>query len=136
MKLKVTTLNNLIEILSLMAAAFGSKELAAKHRNALETYVLNIDYENTLAFDTSFIVDGSLISGIELISSDGYALMDAEGQTLYAAEPIFLLSADGYLLAGIDGKYLCAIQEKSLMSIDGYLLTDINGLYLAMKERK
>jgi len=59
MKLKVTTLNNLIEILSLMAAAFGSKELAAKHRNALETYVLNIDYENTLAFDTSFIVGDS-----------------------------------------------------------------------------
>lgn len=61
MKLKVTTLNNLIEILSLMAAVFGSKELAAKHRNALDTYVLNVNYDE-LKFNTDQIVSGSATS--------------------------------------------------------------------------
>ena len=43
--MKVTTLNNLKEILNLMKVTFGDKELANKHRNTLNTYILNINYD-------------------------------------------------------------------------------------------
>lgn len=74
MKLKVTTLNNLIEILSLMAAAFGSKELAAKHRNALNTYVLNVNYDE-LKFNTDIIVGGSATSSVTGVAVCGMAIV-------------------------------------------------------------
>ena len=62
--MKVTTLNNLQEFLSQMKNLFGTKELYDKHRNALNTYVLNIDYENDLKFDTDLIVSGGASSGV------------------------------------------------------------------------
>ena len=54
--MKMTTLNNLKEFLELMKTIFGIKSLAVKHRDALDTYVLNVDYENNLAFNTNQIV--------------------------------------------------------------------------------
>lgn len=54
--MKMTTLNNLKEILELMKTIFGVKSLAVKHREALDTYVLNVDYENNLKFNTDVIV--------------------------------------------------------------------------------
>lgn len=50
--MKVLTLEKLREFLELMKTTFGEKTLATNHREALNTYLLNIDYENTLAFDT------------------------------------------------------------------------------------
>lgn len=52
MKTKVTTLDNLREILELMDGTFGNKELSISHRNALNAYILNINYEDDLEFDT------------------------------------------------------------------------------------
>lgn len=43
--MKVTTLNNLKEILDSMKTIFGDKTLATKHRNTLNTYILNVDYD-------------------------------------------------------------------------------------------
>ena len=62
--MKVTTLDNLKEYLSLMKGVFGEKELAVKHREALNTYILNIDYENNLDFDTDLIVSGGASSAV------------------------------------------------------------------------
>lgn len=62
--MKITTLNNLKEFLSQMKGVFGKKEFAVKHRDALDTYILNIDYENDLAFDTDLIVSGGVSSGV------------------------------------------------------------------------
>ena len=53
--MKITTLNNLREFLGLMEIEFGLKSLSDKHRNALDTYVLNIDYAR-LEFNTNNIV--------------------------------------------------------------------------------
>ena len=53
--MKMTTLNNLKEFLELMKTIFGVKSLAVKHREALDTYVLNVDYAQ-LAFNTSEII--------------------------------------------------------------------------------
>lgn len=53
--MKITTLNNLKEFLGLMKIEFGLKSLAIKHRNALDTYILNVDY-TTLEFNTDYIV--------------------------------------------------------------------------------
>lgn len=61
--MKVTTLDNLKEFLNLMKAEFGSKELSDKHRNALDTYVLDVDY-TALEFDTDLIVSGGASSSI------------------------------------------------------------------------
>ncbi len=62
--MNVTTLNNLKEFLELMKVAFGLKELSTKHRSAIDTYVLNIDYENDLSFDTDLIVSGGASSSV------------------------------------------------------------------------
>ena len=59
--MKVTTLNNLREFLELMMTTFGKKSLAVEHRNALNTYVLNVDYTE-LDFNTDLIVSGSATS--------------------------------------------------------------------------
>ena len=61
--MKITTLNNLKEFLELMTAEFGSKELSDKHRKALDTYILNVDYE-ALEFDTDLIVSGGASSSV------------------------------------------------------------------------
>ena len=61
--MKIATLNNLKEFLELMMVAFGEKELAIKHRNALDTYILNVDY-SALEFDTDLIVSGGASSGV------------------------------------------------------------------------
>ena len=61
--MKIATLNNLKEFLELMATIFGTKELATKHRNALDTYILNVDY-SALEFDTDLIVSGGASSSI------------------------------------------------------------------------
>lgn len=53
--MKIATINNLKDFLSLMIELFGKKKLAVKHRNALETYILNIDYTG-LEFNTDIIV--------------------------------------------------------------------------------
>lgn len=55
--MKIITLNNLKEFLSLMKGAFGKKEIAIKHRNALDTYVLNIDYSAIFGDATSSKLD-------------------------------------------------------------------------------
>ena len=65
--MKVTTLDNLKELLELMRVAFGEKELAVNHRNTLNTYILDIDYDNELTSDTSAILGvgklGTMILG-------------------------------------------------------------------------
>lgn len=61
--MKVATLNNLKEFLGLMETEFGLKELSDIHRNALDTYVLNVDY-TALEFDTDLIVSGGVSSSI------------------------------------------------------------------------
>lgn len=58
----IITLNNLKEFLTLAKSVFGLKSLATKHRTALDSYILNIDYENELAFDTDLIVSGGASS--------------------------------------------------------------------------
>lgn len=60
--MKVATLNNLKEFLTLMKTEFGKKELSDKHRNALDIYILNVDY-TALEFDTDLIVSGGASSG-------------------------------------------------------------------------
>lgn len=60
--MKVTTLSNLKEFLSLMRGVFGEKDLAIKHRDTLDTYILNVDYENNLSFNTDLIVSGGASS--------------------------------------------------------------------------
>lgn len=42
--MKTTTLNNLSEVLTLMKTVFGSEATAKKHREALDTNILNINY--------------------------------------------------------------------------------------------
>lgn len=69
--MKIITLDNLKEFLESMNGIFGDKEvlgdtsknLAVKHRNALNTYILNFDYTE-LEFDTDLIVSGGASSGI------------------------------------------------------------------------
>lgn len=61
--MKVTTLNNLKEFLTLMKTEFGAKELSDKHRNALDTYILNVDY-TALEFNTDLIVSGGATSSV------------------------------------------------------------------------
>lgn len=46
-----------------MKAIFGKRDLAVKHRDALDTYILNIDYTK-LEFDTDLIVSGGASSSI------------------------------------------------------------------------
>ena len=68
--MKVTTLNNLKEFLELMKAIFGKKSLAVKHRDALDTYIINIDYENNLSFNTEQIIfDNSPYVGNAVVGS-------------------------------------------------------------------
>lgn len=55
--MKVITFNNLKEILNLMKPMFGERSLADKHRNALNTYILNINYAD-IDKDTSFAILG------------------------------------------------------------------------------
>lgn len=56
--MKVTTLDNLRELLNLMDNSFGSKELSINHRIALNNYIINIDvdYENDLEINTDQII--------------------------------------------------------------------------------
>jgi hypothetical protein len=42
--MKVTTLNNLSEILALMKTVFGTEATAKKHREALDSNILNVNY--------------------------------------------------------------------------------------------
>lgn len=72
--MKVVTLNNLKEFLSLMKGVFGTKELAVKHRDALDTYILNIDY-TALEFDTDLIVSGGASSGVLSVGQLGTMIL-------------------------------------------------------------
>ena len=55
-KMKVLTLERLNEFVTECKALFASQSAVAKNDADIETHVLNIDYENNLAFDTSEIV--------------------------------------------------------------------------------
>lgn len=55
-KMKVLTLERLGEFLTECKALFASQSAVTENDRDIETYVLNIDYENNLAFDTSEIV--------------------------------------------------------------------------------
>lgn len=55
-KMKVLTLERLREFVTECKALFASRTAVAANDRDIETYVLNIDYENNLAFDTSEIV--------------------------------------------------------------------------------
>lgn len=56
--MKIVTLNNLKEVLDLMKPIFGAKYLANKHRDALNTYILNINYD-ALDHDASLSILGT-----------------------------------------------------------------------------
>ena len=43
--MKVITLNNLEGLLDSMKQVFGSKSLTARHRQVIDKYLLNIDYD-------------------------------------------------------------------------------------------
>lgn len=60
----ITTLDNLKEFLTQGKSAWGLKSMATSHRTALDTYILNIDYESNLAFDTDLIVTGGASSAV------------------------------------------------------------------------
>lgn len=72
--MKVTTLNNLKEFLNLMKTEFGKKELSDKHRNALDTYILNVDYTQ-LEFDTDLIISDSYSSSEIGTGAVGYMVI-------------------------------------------------------------
>ena len=55
-KLKVASLERLSEFLTECKALFASQSEVAENDADINTYVLNIDYENNLAFDTTEIV--------------------------------------------------------------------------------
>ena len=55
-KMKVATLAKLGEFLTECKALFASQTEVEQNDSDINTYVLNIDYENNLAFDTSEIV--------------------------------------------------------------------------------
>lgn len=67
--MKVTTLNNLTEILNLMKPIFGARSLADKHRNALNSYILNINYDG-LDKDASVSVLGVGQLGTMILGKD------------------------------------------------------------------
>lgn len=52
--MKIISLNNLSTFLNELNMLFGSKEKADKARNAIDTYILNIDYTE-LKFNTDLI---------------------------------------------------------------------------------
>ena len=56
--MKITTLNNLEEVLSLMATVFGSKAVAKKHRQDIDNYLLNIN-PSIFNTDTSLALLGT-----------------------------------------------------------------------------
>ena len=56
--LKTITLSKLGEFLTECVSLFAPKTQVENNDINIETYVLNIDYENTLAFNTSQIVSG------------------------------------------------------------------------------
>lgn len=60
----ITTLDNLKEFLTQGKSTWGLKSMATNHRTALDTYILNIDYESNLAFDTDLIVTGGASSAV------------------------------------------------------------------------
>lgn len=56
MAMKVATLERLSEFLTECKALFASQTEVDANDADINTYVLNIDYESTLAFDTTEIV--------------------------------------------------------------------------------
>ena len=87
--MKILTLEKLIEFLELMKATFGEKTLTTKHREALNTYILNINYESALAFDTKEIVTGE---------NDGIILEENEAMALTKSGEILVNINDEYII--------------------------------------
>lgn len=87
--MKILTLEKLREFLELMKTTFGEKTLATKHREALNIYVLNIDYENTLAFNTKEIVTGE---------NDDIILEENEAMVLTKSGEILVNINDEYII--------------------------------------
>ena len=56
---KFLNLNGLTTLLNQLKQNFASKDEMNNLEVDNDTYILNIDYENTLAFDTSWIVGSS-----------------------------------------------------------------------------
>ena len=56
MAMKLATLDSLNTFLTNCKALFASQTEVAQNDADIDDYVLNIDYENNLAFDTSEIV--------------------------------------------------------------------------------
>ena len=54
--MKIATLDNLVTFLANCKTLFATQTEVAENDADINTYVLNIDYENDLAFDTSEIV--------------------------------------------------------------------------------
>lgn len=54
--------NNLTLFLNNLKDEFGLKKTIDASREAIDTYILNIDYENSLSFNTSLIVSGDVSS--------------------------------------------------------------------------
>lgn len=54
--MKIVTIENLREFLNQMRNLFGSKETVEEHRDTINEYILFIDYEAALSFDTSEII--------------------------------------------------------------------------------
>ena len=49
--------SGLLYFFNKLKAIFGLKETAVFIRETIDNHILNINYENSLAFDTSYIVD-------------------------------------------------------------------------------
>lgn len=56
----VISKNNSKNFLDLMKEIFGLENFTIKHRDALNTYVLNIDYDKDLGFNTDSIVGNNM----------------------------------------------------------------------------
>ena len=62
--MKIITISKFKEFFQLLQEVLGKKELSDQHRAALDTYILQVDYESTLAFDTDLIITGGATSSI------------------------------------------------------------------------
>lgn len=58
MKNEYLEINNLALFLNKLKNEFGLKKTIDASREIIDSYILNVDYENSLAFDTSSIVSG------------------------------------------------------------------------------
>lgn len=75
MATKVMTFPRLSEFIEKCKTLFAPHSEVADNDINIETYVLNIDYENNLAFDTSFIVSGSATSPTIDIGQVGFMVI-------------------------------------------------------------